>query len=126
MSIFLAEGQIRTARVRLSGVTATTIIDAGKSGTLVDNIHVCNMGAGTPDITIDCYDVTNTTAYVLVQEHSLTARGTESTELGVPKSIYDYILPFNLPATWLLRVTSTVGSSVVHVTATHVKPPQRT
>lgn len=118
-------GRVETARVRLSGTGATEIVDGGENGTLIEDILVANTGSGTPDITIDCYDETNTTAYVLLQEHSLTAKSTENTTTDAPRANYRLTMPMWLPKNWLLRVTSTVGSSVVHVTVTHVRPVGR-
>lgn len=119
-------GRVETERVRLSGTTATTIVDGEDNGTLIEDILVANTGSGTPDITIDAYDVTNTTAYVLVQEHSLTAKSTENTTTDAPRANFRLTMPMWLPKNWLLRVTSTAGSNAVHVTATHVRPLGRT
>ena len=122
MSIYQSQAApLLTERVRLAGTGATTIVSGGDNGTAVDAIHVANTGTGTPDITIDCHD--GTTAHVLLQEHTLAAKSTESG--GLPLSTYGWQFPFRLPANWTVRVTSSVGGNAVHVTATHVKPPGR-
>lgn len=114
------EGKGETQSIRLSDTSATTLVNAGDKGCRVDDILIVNMGSGTPDITIDRYD--GTTAFVLVQEHSLTAKSAEGGDLKFPQSTYRLTFPIYLLKDELLRVTSTVGSNVVHCHATLVRP----
>lgn len=121
MSHFRTEqGAAETLSARVASTSAETLVDAGDSGCFVEDALVSNTGSGTPDITLDRYD--GTTAFVLVQEHSLAAKSTESTELGVPKSIFRLTMNIYLNRNELLRITSTVGSNAVHVHTTVVRP----
>ncbi len=114
-------GKGETQSIRLSGTSVTTLVDAGDQGCRVVDILIVNMGSGTPDITIDRYD--GTTAFVLVQEHSLTAKSTEGGDTTkFPGSTYRLTFPIYLLRNELLRVTSSVGSNVVHCHATLVRP----
>jgi len=116
-------GRVETKVVILSGTAATTIIDipTTENGTLIEHIRLANTTAGAIDVTVDLYDVTNTTAYVLVQEHSLAIKSTESG--NVSTAVYEIIMPLWLPKGWRLRVAGATG---VHVTVTHVRPEGRT
>jgi hypothetical protein len=114
-------GRVETTSVILSGTSATTIIDAEDNGTLVEHIRLVNTTGGAIDVTVDRYDVANTTAHVLVQEHSLAAKSTESGNTST--SVYEITMPNWLKKNWLVRVTGNTG---VHVTATHVRPEGRT
>lgn len=113
-------GRVETDAVILSGTGATEIIAASDNGTLVEYIRLVNTTAGAIDVTIDRYDVTNTTAHVLVQEHSLAAKSTESADKST--SVYEIFAPHWLAKNWRLRVTGNTG---VHVMATHVRPVGR-
>lgn len=114
-------GRVETEAVILSGTGATTIVDAEENGSLIEHIRLVNTTGGAIDVTVDRYKVATTTAYVLVQEHSLALKSTESGNLST--SVYEIIMPLWLPKGWLLRVTGNTG---VHVTATHVRPEGRT
>ena len=116
-------GRVETTDVILSGTGATTIIDipSTENGTLIEHIRVVNTTGGAIDITVDRYDVTNTTAHVLVQEHSLAAKSTESG--NVSTSVYEIDMPHWLQKLWRLRVTGNTG---IHVCVTHVRPEGRT
>lgn len=121
MSHFRTErGFAETRSIRLADTSVTTLVDAGDKGGWAEDILIVNTGSGTPDITIDRYD--GTTAFVLLQEHTLAAKSTESTELGVPKSIFMLKMPIYLNRNELIRVTSTVGSNAVHCHATLIRP----
>lgn len=113
----LDRGRVETEDKILAGTSATTIVDAGENGTLVEYIRVTNTTGSAVDITIDRYDVANTTAYVMAQEHSLAAKSTESGNNST--SVYEVVAPHWLKKNWLLRVTGNTG---VHITATHVRP----
>jgi hypothetical protein len=114
-------GRVETESVILSGTSATTILDAEDNGSLIEHIRLVNTTGGAIDVTVDRYNVSATTAYVLVQEHGLAAKSTESANLST--SVYEIVMPLWLPKGWLLRVTGNTG---IHVTATHVRPEGRT
>lgn len=116
-------GRVETKSVILSGTGATTIVDIAstENGTLIEHIRIVNTTSGAIDTTIDLYDVANTTAYVLVQEHSLAVKSTESADKST--AVYEIIMPIWLDKGWRLRVTGNTG---VHVHATHVRPEGRT
>lgn len=110
-------GRVETEDVILSGTSATLVVDGGENGTLIEHIRVVNTTGGAIDITVDRYDVTNTTAYVMVQEHTLAAKSTESGDEST--SVYEIVMPHWLKKNWRLRVTGNTG---IHITATHVRP----
>ena len=114
-------GRVETEAVILSGTGATTILDAEDNGSLIEHIRLVNTTGGAIDVTVDRYKVSTTTAYVLVQSHTLAIAGTESANLST--SVYEIVMPLWLAKGWLLRVTGNTG---VHVTATHVRPEGRT
>jgi hypothetical protein len=115
-------GRVETTSVILSGTSATTIVDIAstENGTLIEHIRLVNTTGGAIDTTVDLYDVANTTAYVLVQEHSLALKSTESADQST--SVYEVIMPIWLNKGWRLRVTGNTG---VHVHVTHVRPEGR-
>lgn len=116
-------GALQTDRVRLSGTGATVVLQTDVNGAFVEEVYVVNSGSGTPAITIDAYD--GTTAYVLLQEHPLTAKGGVDPNTNDPKSVYALQFSQQLKGNWSIRVTSSVGSNAVHVHTTYALPEQR-
>ncbi len=93
-----------TALTLATGGTA----DAG-NGILVDHIRLVNTTGGAIDVTVDIYDIAETTAYLLLDSHTLAAQSTESTPADVSSSVYK-ITEWNfVPSGHLLRVTAAAG-----------------
>lgn len=118
-------GALQTDRMRISGTGVTTVMDPSVNGAFIDLIYLVNTGAATVNVTVDAYDVTNATAYVVLQEHTLQAKSAVDTGSNNPKSVYTITFSQLLRGTWALRVTSSVGGNVLHVHVTHALPEQR-
>lgn len=98
-------GKPDTARLITVGTSAETLVDGGDNGMLVDHIRINNATAGSINVTLDIYN--GTTAYQLLTTHTLVVAGTESTEEGIPKSVYVDRDWHWIPGGSFLRVTGT-------------------
>lgn len=118
-------GRVETTDFVLSGTGANEVlaIASSENGTLIEHIRLVNTTGSAIDVTVDRYDVANSKAHVLVQEHSLAAKSSETTDGAGSKSVYEIVMPMWLDKNWKLRVT---GNSDVHVCVTHVRPEGRT
>lgn len=95
---------------RLTANTATTIFTA-KGATWIRSITATERNGGTPTLTIDKYDVANTTAYHIRRAVAMTAGA---------QVVYNE--PFLLPLGWTLRLTSNDASGNVDWSVTYDGP----
>jgi len=110
MSFNINGGSVVTARVKLTGSTATTIFTA-KARTTVLSVTATETGGATPNLTLEIYDVTNTTSYYLRKAVAMVA-GTAV--------IFDE--PFELPVGWAIRATSSASGGAVDVHVSYINP----
>ncbi len=95
---------------RLTADTVTTIFTA-TGATWVRAITVAERTGGTPTLTIEVYDVANTTSYYKRFAVAMTA-GTEVV----------YNEPFLLPALWAIRMTSSDAAGKIDWSVTYGGP----
>jgi hypothetical protein len=95
----------------LTDNTATTIYTASQGGTRIRSITACETAGATPTLTVDIYDVANTTAYHKRKAVAMTA-GTEIV----------FNEPFYLPPLWAIRLTSSSLTGGVDWTLTYDAP----
>lgn len=101
-------GVLDTERAILSTTNATTLLTADENGSEVMSIHVAEYSGNADSIVLDCYDVTNTTAYQLTGTQAVSANTT-----------FTFEVPFVLPRGWTLRATATTANRF-HVTVSYV------
>jgi hypothetical protein len=95
---------------RLTASTVTTIFTASGS-TWIHSITAAERTGATPNLTIEVYDVANTTSYYKRFAVAMTA-GTEVV----------YSEPFLLPALWAIRMTSSDAAGKIDWTVTYSGP----
>lgn len=101
MTFFVTGGGYLTEYVKLTGNTATTVLDVPQSVT-VASVICTETGGATPNLTIDVHD--GTSSYHLRNAAAMTAKQTVT-----------YAEPFTIPNGWVLRVTSSNASGQVDV-----------
>lgn len=108
MSFNINGGAIVTARSKLTGSTVTAVFTATSRTTILAIICAENNG-GTPNLTVEIY--TGSVSYYLRKAVAMTA-GTAF--------IFDD--PFELPAGWSIRVTSSDASGHVDAHVSYINP----
>lgn len=100
MTVFQAQiGGLQEVTVKVTGSTATTIVDGTDEAWYVPWLQINENAGGTPSLTLDLYD--GTTAYylgaggVVYKAKALTAGQSVTFSEGIV-----------VPAGWLLRATS--------------------
>lgn len=111
MSTQFAAAAVLTAFNKLTGNTATAIYTASEGSTLIRSIIACETNGATPTLTLEVYDVANTTSYYLRKALALSA--------GTP---YVFNEPFMLPANWSIRATSSDASGRIDVHVAYEDP----
>ncbi len=95
---------------RLTGSTVTPIFTAPGT-TRISSIVAAERSGATPTLTVEVYDVANTTSYYLRYTVAMTA-GTA----------FIYNEPFVLPALWAVRLTSNNASGLIDWQITYDGP----
>jgi len=103
---YLIEGALQTEDTKLTDNTETTVYTADSATTIV-SITATENNAGTPTLTIEKHDGTN--SYYLRKAVAMTA-GTAF--------IWDS--PFRLPHGWTLKVTSSDAQGEIDVSVSYV------
>lgn len=96
---------------KLTGNTVTTIFTATQN-TPIQSIVCCENNGGTPNLTVEVYDVDNTTSYYKRKAVAMTA-GSET--------IFNE--PFTLPHSWAIRLTSSDASGRIDWSITYGGTP---
>lgn len=110
MSALDNSGGALTEFGRLTGSSVTTIFTATGS-TWIKSIVCAERSGATPTLTLEIYDVANTTSYYLRFAVTMTA-GTA----------FIFNEPFLLPALWAIRLTSNNGSGLIDWMVTYNGP----
>jgi len=110
MSVFTREiGTPEPIAVRITGNTATTIVDASDSAFWVPWFEVNEINGGTQNLTVDLYDGSN--AHYLGDDAGMTWAASAVT---ADKS-YRFSGGYIVPKGWKLRVTSSDAAGYFHV-----------
>ena len=86
---------------KITGSSATTIFTA-QGSTNIKSIVVCENAGSTPNLTIEVYDVANTTSYYPGATNG-TAWKAKAVTAGQAVTVNE---AFTLPALWAIRITS--------------------
>jgi len=107
---FTVSGGLLSKPVKLTGNSVTEILVATKRTTIL-SVICAEIGAATPNLTVELYDTTNTTSYYLRFALAMTA-----------KQVVVLNDEFVLPQGWKLRVTSSNASGQVDVLVNYLNP----
>ena len=114
MSLFQnAVGMAEEIAVKITGNTATTIVDGTDNAWLVPWVQVNENAGGTQKLTVDLYD--GTTSYCLGAANATWKA--KAVTAGLSLTFYDIVVPKG----WLLRVTSNNASGQFDVVGTKVR-----
>lgn len=109
MSLFnLPLGSVEEIAAKITGSTATTVVDGTDQAWYVPWLAVGENSGGTPNLTVDLFD--GTTAYCQVAGGTLWVAKAVTAKQGI--IFYDLFVP----KTWVLRVTSSDASGKFDVT----------
>lgn len=116
MSLFQNDvGLAEEIAVKITANTATTIVDGTNNAWLVPWVQVNENAGGTHNLTLDLYDVANTTSYCLGAANLTWKAHAVSAYLSL--AFYDIVVP----AGWLLRVTSSDAAGKFDVVGVKVR-----
>jgi hypothetical protein len=93
-------GTIETFAAKVTASTATVVVDATEGVWLVGKMQVNENSGATPNLTVDLYDVANTTAYYQ------GAGGSTWVAKAVTAKQSIEFTDIEVPIGWQLRVTS--------------------
>lgn len=114
MSLFQNDvGMAEEIAVKITGSTATTIVDGSLNAWLVPWVQVNENAGGTQTLTVDLYD--GTTSYCLGAANAVWKAKTVTAALSL--TFYDIVVPKG----WTLRVTSNHASGQFDVVGTKVR-----
>lgn len=117
MSVFNfdATGALEISK-RITGNSATTIVDASNNVVLVPWFQVNEINGGTHNLTVDVYDGSN--AVYLADDSGSTWNAKTVTA----KTSYKFTQGYVIPKGSVLRVTSSDASGYFHVHGVIVRP----
>lgn len=101
--------------VKIANSTVTDIVDGSDGGWNIPWMSVGCSHAATPNVTVELYDVANTTSFYLVADgYCWNARAMPEEKFGI--SFDDVVVPKG----WKIRVTSSDSSGRLDVTGIKV------
>lgn len=100
---------------KVTANTATTIVDGTDQAWLVPWLQVNENAGSTPNLTVDLYDVANTTAYYL------GSGGSTWVALAVTAKKSVEFTDIEVPSGWKLRVTSSDAAGKFDVVGTKAR-----